>query len=801
LASTQTRCPNSSGGTATVNVTSGGVAPFTYAWNDPGNQSTQTAVNLTVGLYTVTVTDDSGCAVSDTISVTSPNPLSVSTNQNNVSCFGLQNGSATANISGGTLPYSIIWDDPGFQTTPTASNLDAGTYIVEVTDDSGCVVLDTVTITQPNQLLLIMGSRDATCSNSNDGIGFVSVSGGTPNYSYAWNDPASQTSDTASNLPVGNFRVVVTDANGCVDSNTISINAPPPIEVLQIQGTNPLCNGGNNGRAVVLAGGGTPGYTYAWNDPNNQTTATANGLTAGTFTVTITDAVGCTLDTSITLIDPPAIQGFVQSVNQPTCFGLANGSFTIGQNNGTPPYRYLLGGNTQSSPIFNGQAAGNYVVVVADVNNCFDSVNVTIPSPIAVQITTQVNDVTCFGLGDGEIIVTANGGTPPYRYRHQLNNYQTSNVLNGLTPRTYHVSVLDSLGCLATDSNLVVTEPPVFTISAVADSLSCKGSGDGRITVSITGGVPPFDSYAITSDGINFQNQSSPVFTGLDAGTYTVTALDGNNCPASVANSFVGEPAFNIFSDTVIGTSCFGEEHQDGAIFVNGIGDNPPFRFSLNGDPFELTNVFRNLGAGPYSIIGQDAKGCRDTFTITVPQPDPIVVIINPPIDTIELGNSIQLSTSVINAVGPLRYQWTPNLGLNCDDCPNPIVSVFESTRYNLTITDLNKPNRAVPCTGEAIVDIIVLPEKPTFIPNMFTPNGDGLNDILLVFGNDIATMKLSIFSRWGEEIFISNTQSQGWDGTYKGEPVPPGVYAYQLSITYLNGEEDFMKGTVTVVR
>jgi gliding motility-associated-like protein len=801
LSSTPTRCPNSAGGTATVSVQSGGIAPFSYAWNDANNQTTQTAVNLLAGLYTVTVTDDSGCTASDTVTVGTPNPLTTSTAQTNVSCFGLSDGSATVNASGGTTPYSYQWNDTANSTTPTISNLSAGVYIVEAQDDSNCIVLDTVTITQPQKVSLTSASFDASCSNSNDGIAFVTPSGGTQPFSFAWNDPANQTNDTAFNLAPGNYQVVATDVNGCDDTATFSIGSPPPIVFLQLLTSDPICFGDNTGRAVLIAGGGTPGYSYNWSDPNNQTTPIASGLTSGTFTVTITDSEGCTADSTFTLNDPPAIQGFVVSTTPPTCAGQSNGSFAIGQNNGTPPYRYLLNGVGQSSPTFLGMAAGNYVIIVADSNNCSDSVSVTVGSPTPLTISTQVIDVTCNGYNDGQIVITAAGGTLPYQYRNQFNNYQNNNTLNGLAPNTYHVTVRDSNGCIASDSFLVVSEPLPFTFTVEVDSLSCPGSDDGRILVSTSGGVPPYDSYSITPDGVNFNSQSSPIFSGLAAGTYSITALDGNNCPFTVQNIDVFEPAFNIFSDTVIGTSCYGEEHQDGAIFVNGIGDNPPFQFSIDGGPFISTNVFRNLGAGPHQIVGQDTKGCKDTFTITVPQPDPIVVIINPPIDTIELGDAIQLSTTVINANGPLDYDWTPSIGLNCTDCPNPIVSVYESTDYFLTVTDLDKPNRAVPCTGEARVTIVVLPPKPTFVPNTFTPNGDGFNDVLLVYGKDIARIDLNIFNRWGELVFVSETQSLGWDGTYKGELVPPGVYAYQLLVTYLDGSEELLKGTITLLR
>lgn len=799
--STPTRCPNSAGGTATVNVQSGGVAPFSYAWNDTANQTTQTAVNLNTGLYTVTVTDDSGCTATDTITVGTPNPLSTTTNHTDVSCFGLADGTGTVNASGGTPPYLYQWNDTAGQTTPVANGLPAGTYVVEVQDDSNCVVLDTVTVIQPQKINLSGGSTDASCSYSTDGLAYVTVTGGTAPFSYAWDDPANQTNDSAISLAPGSYQVIVTDDNGCADTTGFSIGSPPPIVFLFLNGTDPICNGDNTGRAVVAGGGGTPGYNYSWSDPNNQTTPIASGLTSGTYTVTITDGAGCTADSSLTLNDPPAIQGFVVSTTQPTCTGLANGSFTIGQNNGTPPYRYLLNGVGQSSPTFLGMASGNYVIIVADSNNCFDSVQVSVGSPTPLNISTQVVDVTCNGYNDGQIIVTASGGTTPYQYRNQFNNYQNNNTLNGLAPNTYHVTVRDSNGCINTDSFLVVDEPDSFSISITVDSLSCPGSDDGLIVVSTTGGVPPYDSYSITPDGVNFSNQSSPVFSGLAAGTYTITALDGNNCPASIPNIDVFEPAFNIFSDTVIGTSCYGEVHMDGAIFVNGIGDNPPFQFSIDDGPFISTNVFRNLGAGPHQIVGQDTKGCKDTFTITVPQPDPIVIIINPPIDTVELGESIQLSTQVINANGPLNYEWTPTIGLNCNDCPDPIVSVYETTDYYLTVTDLDKPNRPVPCTGEGRLTIVVLPPNPTFVPNAFTPNGDGMNDVLLVYGRDIARIDMNIFDRWGELVFVSQDQSRGWDGMYKGKMVPPGVYAYQVLVTYLDGSQDLLKGTITVLR
>lgn len=801
MSSTQTSCPNSAGGSASVTIQSGGVGPFSYLWDDPTAQTTSTAINLTARLYTVTVTDDSGCSVSDTVSVTAPNALVISTSKTDILCQGDANGTATVTISGGTAPFSIQWDDPLFQTTTTAVNLDSGRVIVEVQDDSGCFLFDTLFILEPAKLEMTLQSFDASCSYLDDGIAISNPSGGTNPYSFQWNDPLLQTNDTASNLPTGTWTVIVTDANLCSDTGGVSIGSPPAINVLQLFSVDPLCNGDNTGRASVIANGGTPGYTYLWSDALGQTTSGAVNLSAGPYTVTITDAQGCELDTSLVLTDPPAILPFVVGVTQPSCNGFADGSFTVAPTNGTAPFRYILNNLPQTSPTFTGIAAGTYQVIVADVNNCFDTVDVTVTDPPLLSVSSIVTDVSCFGYDDGEITVSVTGGTAPYQYRNQFNNYQSSNVLNGLGPNFYHITVRDTNGCLGFDSNLVVTEPTAFSMTVDVDSLSCQGSGDGRITVNVFGGTPPLNSFGISDDGIVFQNQSSNVFTGLDAGTYIVTALDGNNCPFSIADIPVYEPAFSIFSDTVIPTSCYGPEHLDGAIFVNGIGDNPPFDFSLNGGPFISTNVFRELGAGPYQVVGRDQKGCTDTFTITVPQPDPIVITIVPPLDSIQLGESVQLVSSVFNSNGPLQYEWTPTQGLNCADCPDPVVSIFETTIYELVVTDLDKPNRAVPCTGTGIAEIIVLPARPTFVPNAFTPNGDGNNDFLRVYGEDIGQIELYIFNRWGEKVYQSFNQADGWDGTYKNELLPPGVYTYSLLVTYLDGTTDRLKGTVTLIR
>lgn len=362
-------CYGQSNGAAAVSA-SGGTGTLTYSWSPVGGGSS-TAINLAAGIYTCTVTDANTCVKTQTISITQPAALSsFILSQSNVNgCNGQSNGSATISASGGTGPLTYSWIPSG-GTAATASNLAAGSYTCIITDSNSCTKTQPVTITQPAAIAVSVSSLNnvSGCYGFSNGSASVLASGGTGTLSYNWL-PTGGTSATGSNLTAGSYTCIVTDANNCAATQTVTINQPIAITCMVTAQTNLSCNGGTNGSASVSASGGTGALNYVW-APNGSTLTSISNLTAGVYTCTVSDANGCTKNQMVTITQPPAITSSIASQNNVSCSGGSNGSATVlaSGGTGTLSYNWLPAGGTAATA--GNLSIGNYTCTITDANNC-----------------------------------------------------------------------------------------------------------------------------------------------------------------------------------------------------------------------------------------------------------------------------------------------------------------------------------------------------------------------------------------------------------------------------------------------
>lgn len=591
-------CFGSCDGIATANAL-GGVLPYTYSWSNA--QATQSITGLCSGGYTVTVTDAAACSSTSTAVFIDPTIITPNATNTNASCNGICDGSATAAASGGAGGYIYSWSTSA--TSATISALCAASYTVTVTDANACTQTSTVTITQPTSLSDNEVVATATCGNCDGTIG-VAPSGGSAAYTYAWAGPGafSSTGQNVSGLCIGTYTLTLTAGGTCqsIFNYTISNTAGPVLTKVR---TNTLCNGDCNGTATVTPAG-TPGFTYSWS--TGSTAPTVNGLCAASYSLSVTDGIGCVTVDTLLIKQPAKISPNPVSADI-TCGGAADGAIILVTGGGTPGYTYSWSNTATTSTITN-LGPGPYTFTVTDANGC-DSVNtITITEPVVLSASTIATDVTCKGACNGGAFVLEAGGTSPYSY--SWSSGALLNIAINLCPNTYTVTVTDANNCTTT-STAVVTEPALALTATTGETdVSCNGGSDGTTFVNVSGGTPGY-SYTWVPGG-----QTGATATALFAGSYNVTVTDANGC-TTVGGIVVNQPAVLSFTVNQVDVTC--NSACDGSVVVTAAGGTGPFNYLWSNAATGQT--VGSLCLGSYTITATDSKGCTNSKIITITEP------------------------------------------------------------------------------------------------------------------------------------------------------------------------------------
>ena len=625
LTADSVKCTGACDGEA-VALATGGTGALTYTWNTVPATIGANATNLCAGNYTVTATDINGCTAFETISIGEPiNLLITSILTDNVSCFGGSDGAVTIEPFGGTPPYSYLWDDPGAQTTSTASGLVAGVYNVTITDSNGCTTTGNAGVPEPaSAVTLVINQTFMGCNDAMQSIAEVTAMGGTGvNYTYLWSSGA--TTNIASDLDDILQTVVVTDENGCTAEASIQITELEPI-VINLDGNIPSCFGGSNGEVSVLSvNGGASSYTYEWNTTPVQTGTSISGLVGDfNYTLVVTDAQGCTGEQTFQLGQPAEMQLNLNSI-LPSCNGFTDGEATVvNVTGGTPGYFYQWDANAgnQTTQTATSLSSGVYFVTVSDQNGCTTAAPIQVDEPASMQLVFQESDNFCSGQNDGTIDLNVLGGTPNYTFI--WGDGETSQNLSDLSSGTYYVTVTDNNGCFVNDSTVVNGPPPLDALVEV-DDVQCFGEQNGSILINILGGSPP---YQYSLDNVEFSG--SNIFIGLEAGTYNLYAIDVNGCTWSSQEVIESPDEFFVTARVVVGSDeeiILGESVQlrPSAFNNNGFVNftwTAPYEGTLS--CLDTTQLICDEPiASPqntitYELYGIDANGCEDTDLITI---------------------------------------------------------------------------------------------------------------------------------------------------------------------------------------
>lgn len=765
-----------------------------WSWTGPDG-FTSTAQNPTIasvsaaggGTYTLIASNACGSAAPATVNV-STSGLAFSETHQNINCFNDATGSIDITVNSGTPPYTYYWN-PATAVGSNPTNLLSGTYGLTITDNAGCSATGTIILTQPTTALTAITSHtDVTCNGFNNGTFTINITGGTAPYNYAGNPiPAGTT--TIGNLAPNTYGGVVTDNNGCTTTVSETITEPGP-QSLTLTQTDATCYGGRDGTVTANFVNATGTVTYNWS-PGGVQSGSRTGLAAGTYSVTATDANGCSF-AGTTTVGQPAVVTMPVATTDAVCFG-QNGSASASPAGTTAPviyvWSYAAAGNGPNASL----PAGTYTVTSTDAAYCQQTATLTVNQPADLQISSSTTDATCNGGTDGAINLTVTGGTGGYTYVWTPNVSSSSSASN-LSAGSYVISVTDGNAC-AKSVTLTISQQSAIVIASQVTDVLCNGDANGTVQLSATGGAGNY----ILELQINgtYTSATNDLFSNLPAGVYAARATDGAGCQ-TVTSVTVTEPApFQLALLSNDSAKCYGE--STGRIRAQASGGTFPYTYSYNGSS-NTTGIFSNVPAGVHSVVVTDVNGCSATLSTVIYQPEEVLLYIDPT-DTIVLNigetQVVTVSSNYTDAV----FHWAPSIGLACTDCSQNTISTYNNITYTITAT--TSPYGS-PCVATVRLPVTVVPNYQLYVPNAFSPNGDFANDYFEIFGNKagIKFLEFRVFNRWGEKVYETNDTNFKWDGKFKGVPLNQGTYVYTMTVVFLdNHEETKYKGSITILR
>ncbi len=806
---------------ATCNGTSTGsaqfspnAAGFTFLWNDPAAQSGATATGLGAGNYSVWVTDAYGCDTTLVTSITAPAAITIADLAVvNEQCAGTGDGSITAMVNGGTAPYSYTWSN-GANTAMIQAG--AGTYTLNVTDANGCAPTQgSATIQalgQPNvaqagaDLIGCYGDLPIQLTGSVTNATGGTWSGGTGTFLSSGLMVQYQPS-TAEILANGVDLVLTTSGNtNCAsDQDMVHITLPTSFFGSALGSTALACNEDHSGSATFTPGNSS--FTYLWTDALAQATATATGLSAGTYTVHVTDNYGCDTTASVVITEPSVLSAANVTANAPSCFGGTNGSASVQPAGGTPDYTYewSTNANGQTTSTAVGLPSGAYTVVVTDANGCQAQATAITPSLSPIAFTAQVDDTVCVNT-PVPLTAQASGGAGGYTITWA--GIGTGNSLQYSFPATQvvQVSVVDQAGCIGPLLELPVTvlDLSLATLHTYGDTAVCPG-GSATVGAWLTG-YPGATSLswpqlpAIGNGPFNLQATSSR--------TLTVIATDAcsNSLQATIAITVETPPVITL--PPVIAEGCAPLT----AHFPSGLTNQSVSYFWSFGDGSTSTSMapVHVYSAGNYtvSLTVTTPLGCSAAALTTGSvhaYANLVASFTANPWETDADHADVQFTDQSTGAIS--TWAWSFGDGGSSID-PDPEHHYLDpgTWQVSLQVTDDHG------CTSSVDHIVTVVPVYDITIPNAFTPNGSGgngggfdpmdlSNDVFYPFIRFVKDFRMRLFNRWGELVFESNDIKQGWDGYYKGHPSQQDVYVYQVWVRFVDNKEAQRIGDVTLFR
>ncbi|MCE2790188.1 MAG: gliding motility-associated C-terminal domain-containing protein [Saprospiraceae bacterium] len=804
-------CAGLKDGMIKVTAAPSGVYSFVPTPNIPNSfvsTGSFTALDLGEGSYKITIRDGEGCTGDTILQIKEPDTLKINPVVVQADCA--KAGSLTLAPTGGTGQYTYTWNpDQGNTSGPSVFNISGGTYSVTVTDENNCSASFSQVFGTQGALTIFPKIDSVTCAGANDGKLCIDILSGNGPFVISWRDAGGNQigiTQCINKLVPGTYSVIVTDASGCSNSAS-GIVVAEPVAISTKQVISPAPCFGEKGSISISIDGGGAGFQYEWRRKGETTVLDRDNQLneiAGEYIVTAISPKGCRKDFAATITQPAEI--LLAAPNQTrkvSCFGKSDGSATY-----VPPLTgvELFWSSNPGSPApfaINLKEGIHWVYARNLQSKCkSDTVFFTIESfpTLGVDAGREVLvSPICFGEKNGKISIEAKGGTGT-GYVYTWSNGLLGNTLSNLSAGDYVVTISDQNNCTFIDT-VKLSQPPRLETTVDKSGtveLDCKNQSNGKIALTTSGGNPGIKTFQ-WQNGVATENG---VAVGLSPGIYCSTITDNAGCKDTFCYTMTAPAPLKGEINDPAEPLCFGDKTCVSVKSLTG-GTGRKYTFQINNGKRFPIDTCVTVTAGQYFISLIDSAGCSIDTSITISQPDPVAVSLGPDQD-IQLGLPSPVIRAVIGtSASVVSASWNPSIDINCLNiaCTEVEASPSETTKYTLLVTDANG------CTGTDDITIRVKNARNVFFPNAFSPNRDGNNDFFqAVTGPGVEKILfLTVFDRWGNLVFERKdfmpdpTGTDGWDGTFNGRRLDPGVFVFISKAKFIDGKEIDYSGTVVL--
>lgn len=578
---------------------SGGIGSLSYSIDGINYQDEAIFENLAADSYTLYVQDGAGCVESTTVHIGGPDPIALSVDITDILCHGGSTGQLSLSASGSNGgPWLHIINEISYGQESVIDSLPAGDYNLMIQDSLGCTLLDTVAISQPDQIILENALiEDSSCFGDEDGSVMIVASGGSGTLTYGLGSAINETG-IFTDLLAGNYSIIISDENGCQLVYDTTVGFVSDIEVVVSSVTNPTCSGDSNGSITVTSSGTSGDATYSLDGGSPQPSPVFEGLATGAYTIIVSDATGCNGAVFVEVEEPQELLINIEVVSNVTCFGGNDGQVNVIVSGGTAPYSYDIPFDVLDNP-----SAGTYDIAVTDDNGCMAVTTFTITQPEEMMVTLgQITPVDCINDEGGSVVATASGGTVANAYGYQLAGNgvvleSQTGLFNDLDYGTYTVTATDDNGC-SSQNQVLIPYPSMFGANiANVNPISCQGAVGGSLDLDVVGGSGEY-TYLLDNE-----REINPDSLNTTAGTHTIEVIDVNiGCSILLSFELEEIPALEITYDI---------DTQTDLITITPSGGTAPYMYSYDGGmTFTSSNTFDLILAGDLEVIVQDHNGC-----------------------------------------------------------------------------------------------------------------------------------------------------------------------------------------------